>query len=59
MEQIVPFTDGNSEENDTKLSFWEQIVPFTGGNSEENDPKLSIWEKNCSIYRWEFGRKES
>ena len=37
MKQIVQFTgaDGNSEENDPKLSIWEQIVPFA-----DNDPKL-------------------
>ena len=41
MEQIVPFTDGNSEENDPKLSLMEEIARFTNESSEQNSPKLN------------------
>ena len=45
MEQIVPFTDGNWEENcDLKLSIWKQIIPFLNGSSEQNSRKLTIME---------------
>ena len=41
-EQIVPLTDGNSEQNFPKLHIWEQRVPFTDRNSEQNSPHLSL-----------------
>lgn len=46
MEQIVPFTYGNSEETDPKLSIWKQIVPIT---ARWDGDKLTIMEQIVSF----------
>ena len=44
-DQVIPFTDRNAEKNSPKFIIMEQIVPFTDRNSEQNSPIQSIWEQ--------------